>query len=599
MVDRPLRARYCASAVTALPTFPRAVLVASLAVLACKPAATEAPAIDTSLPAASPVARAKAEPPPQGPPVVVYGYFRVPNASRLLQQLAQMLPPSQAAALDENTLRMGLQMALGERDALARHAVLDRPMGCVMTSRKLDDAPLACVLGYDGGLSQLVEDLGSEGYVTGGTDYAAYAFEGQSLYLAAMGQHVAIAMAPQLIAATRDRLQRDIIDAPSGPEALVFSAYPEAIFADAEPEIAEALDAMGSALPPSEPSSKPMAEIQRRQLMSFGELQRADLWLDIDDAQGRVRLGYRGTARSGTPTAEAYAAQRGVGSTLDLELLGQLPERAIMVAGMRLDATDMMEDPMLGAYVKAASEEGTLGTSAAMAELMRENMALWRTLSTGQAAAALVHERGTKGGLVLAYRLPAGIDAMTQMQKLYAGYTKIPEQEQEPVRFGFRKGAFRSGKIRGDRVIMTPSPKALAQPSWAALAKALGGSLRIELVYAQRGDVLYTAIAPRGVDRYLERALATAGGKTNLGAREGALELLRAHADDTMLVATSIDATMAWLRAVGATERPSPVERDRLDDVVLSMRSDGELERELVIELASELVESLLRLLTL
>jgi hypothetical protein len=568
---------------------PRVLLPAVLApLLACKPTPTSplppAAAPAAAAPASTPAARS-----PAPPPTVVYGHVRIPSPTGLLAALrTSPIPEAQRSLFDESLVRSMLAMALSSRSDLAERIDLGRPMGCVVTSFRLHDLPLACVVGYQGGLTQLVNDLGPQGFVSGGDDYAAYRFEGRSVYLAAMGDHVAFSFAPDLIAATRDRLQHDLVDAPIGDEELVATAFPGVIFSDAEDQISAFLDQLARAQPQSGSAYTGAAlDAQRRQWLSWGELERMDLWLDLTPA--RLRFGYRGTARPGTATEQGYAAVPA--PARERELVSQLPASSLVVGGLNLDSAALIDDPMFGSYMQAMMSLDGSDAAVAAAEQYRKSMAVWSELFAGHASMALLHERGSKGGIVLAYRLRSSVDALARLREVLA--TPVPEGA--PFRFELRPKALRVGKLRGDLWTMTPTD-ALPPQSRAGLAKVLGNPPQLHFGYVQRGDQLLMVIAPDQVERYLRRALAAADGKASLASRKDVRELIAPHTGDTVFIAAGFAPIARWLDQIDAIE-PLPVSvPERLDDVVLTVRPAGERQREATFELSASLLGALLEL---
>lgn len=570
-------------------------LLAPLSLLACKPApssplAPTEPAVTTPAPADEPAPAAELVAPPSP---IVYGVVRIASPTGLLSALrtGPLLPEAQRTMLDESFLRSMLAMAIPAGSRFSDDIDLSQPMGCVVTSYRLHDIPLACVVGYQGGLPKLVKDLGPEGYLNGNDDHAAYRFEGRSIFLSAMGQHVAFSFAPDLIAATRDHLQHDLVDAPIGDEELHVTAFPGVILDDTREQLLGFIDQLGRAQPPG-PAQEAMLEAQRKQWESWGELERAELWLDV--SVERVRLGYRGTALGGTPTEEAYAAARDVPTTpATSSLMARLPASPLMVMGMRFDMSSLLDDPMLGAYMRALT---TLdGADAAMAEQYREGFTMWREISTGHAAGAMLHERGTKGGIVLAYGLRPGTDAMPRLREYFR---RLQGSATSPSYFTteVRPGALRVGKTRGDLVIMKPNAAFLATPGGASFAKALGASPRIEMALAQRGDTLTMAMAPTKADRYLRRALAAADGKDSLGNVTAARVVLEAQAEDTMLVTASLSAIVRWLDQIDAIDPVTIAIPERLDDIVVAMRPAGERQREVTIDVSATMLGALFQL---
>jgi hypothetical protein len=569
-------------------------LLAPLSLLACKPAPSSPlqptePAVTTTAPVPEPAA-AELVPPPSP---IVYGLVRIPSPTGLISALrtGPLLPAAQRSMLDESFLRSMLAMAIPAGSRFSEHVDLTQPMGCVVTSYRLHDIPLACVVGYQGGLSKLVKDLGPEGYINGSDDHAAYRFEGRSIFLSAMGQHVAFSFAPDLIAATRERLQRDLVSAPIGDEELLVTAFPSVILDDTREQLLAFVDQIGRTQPPG-PGQEAMVEAQRKQWQSLGELDRAELWLDVSTE--RVRLGYRGTALAGTATERAYAAARDVPVVPAAKsLMAELPASALVTMGMRFDMSSLLDDPMLGAYTQALA---TLdGADSALAEQYREGFAIWREISTGHAAGALLHERGTKGGVVIVYGLRPGVDAMPRLRE-YFQRMKGVSSTASPFAFELRPGAFRAGKARGDLATMTLGAAFMAKPGAASVTKALGDPPRIHMAFVQRGDTLTMAMAPAKVDRYLRRALAAADGEEPLGKLTAARAVLEARAEDTMLFTVGMSGLVGWLDRIDAIDPVTVVIPERFDDLVVAMRPAGERQREVTLDVSATMLAALFQL---
>lgn len=567
-----------------------ALVPALLPLLACKPAPvapqptiaptpTAAPEPTTTTPAASSTPA----------PAIVYGHVRIPSPTGLLAALrSSPLPAGQRSLFDESMIRSMLVMTVGLRGRVSEHLDLERPMGCVVTSFRLHDLPLACVVGYQGGFGQLVEDLGPEGFVAGGEDYAAYRFDGRSVYLAAMGDHVAVSFEPELIAATRDRLQRDIVDAPIGDEEFIATAFPAVVFSDAEDQIMAFVDQTSRAQALPEGVSREMAvEAQRRQWLSWGEIERADLWLDLSPE--RVRFGYRGTAVPGTATERGYAA--GPALARERDLVSRLPASSLAVGGLNFDMAAMTDDPMLGAYVHAMTSLDGSDAARAAAEQYRKSMAIWTELFAGHASMALLHERDGKGGVVMGYRLRAGADALPRLREVLA----TASSTDGGFRFDPEPETLRVGKARGHVWTMKPTA-ALAPQARTAASKLLGDPPRLHFAYVQRGDQLLMVITPDRPERYLRRALAAADGKATIASRKDLADVLAAHAGDTLFVSAGFAPVAGWLARIGAIAPLKLSMPERLDDVVISVRPAGERQREATLELSASMVAALFEL---
>lgn len=579
------------------PRVLRRLAITPLALCVCKPAAPPQPAIDTTIPAkvADHATPAAAEPETLPAPAI-YGHVRIPSPIHLLDQVRdQMLPAAQRMMFNEAMLRSLIAMQLGERSAIAQNVDLTRPMGCVVTSAERHAQPVACVIAYSGGLEGLVEDLGAEGYISGGDGYASYRIDGQPVYLNAIDSHVAIAFAPDLTAATRDRLQRDIIGVAPGPEDLSGTVFPAVIFDDIPEQVEAFIERAATGNSGTHPLQQAQGESRRQQLRSYGDLERADVWLDV--APERVRVGYRGTARPETATAKAYEAERQIAP--DDALVRSLPAESFAVGSMRFDPHSFSNDPVFGATIRALSSMDDSGAAAGLAEVYQQSMALWGEIFTGHAAVAMLHEKGTKGGVVISYRLRPGVEAAPKLREVFARMAGV-EKDVLPIAITLEPRALRIGKTRGDLMTMRPAGELRAQlqarGSIETLERALGGPVQLQLAFAQQGDVLYMTFSLRDAKRYLTRVMAAGRGKDDLQHDAEAKARLTPLADASMYMLIDVRRTIEWLIAIDAVKRPPGPLGGQLDDVVLSLRPGGDRQREIWVDVSQDLVDDLVAL---
>lgn len=572
----------------------RLVWLAPLAMAACKPAAPPPPPTATPIPALATPEPARTEPDALPAPVV-YGHVRIPNPTALLEQMrGQLVPSAQRAMLDETALRALLGMGLGERAAVAQHMDLTLPMGCVFTSPKRHERPVTCAIGYEGGLASLVEDLGAQGYVSGDDDHAAYRIEDTSVFLADMGRHVAVSFTPDLSPAVRDRLNRVIIMEPAGAADLAGAVHPAAIFEDSPEAVETFLSATETpSVDPGNPVQAAQAKSQREQMASYGELERADLWLDIDPE--RVRFGYRGVARPGTPTAKAYASARAF--EIDRELVGRLPAESFMVMRMDYDPAMLTEDPMFATMRAMTTLDGS-DAARAVAEVYQETMALWGTITSGHAAAGLLHPRGSKGAVVMLYRTLPGVDAQAKLIELMEHQQEASKGGLMPFVTVVRPRGLRVGKLRGGLVALRPNPDALTPlPGLSDLEKALGRPVELQMAFVQRGDVLTLVFALDEAKPILARALAAGQGKRNLAGDAAAMAQLEQRASSSIVVLADMRGTLDWLVAVSPMDPPRVPLGGGFDDVMISMQPGAQPgEREVWIDMAQPLIDQLLTL---
>ncbi len=532
------------------------------------------------------------------PEAVIYGHFQIPSLEGLIKEVAQQLVPTPVRSMvNEDQLRSMLASAL-PRPTLAENLDFSLPMGCVVTSPKWHDLPLVCAIGYRGGLDGLVQDLGADGYLSGGEGFAAYRIEGQPIYLTAMESHVAVAFAPELTASTRDMLRSQVIEVRPGGADLTGTARLAAIFEDAGDEIrafsdlanqssntptgSELLDAYRTAT----------ADASAEQWKSMGELGRTQLSLDIQP--DRVRVMGEHHAQQGTETAKSYAEL--AGARHDAALTGALPAGSLMAFGMSMDIEGMTRDPMTGAYLEALRTMKGSPAVEAVASMFDRSMTMWAGLGATAAAGAVWIEPKTPGGMVFAYRLGEGVQAMPLMRALLQETSAERKAMLQSFHFKVENNALRVGGVRADVVTIAPKGDVRFPPRFSTLRKALGSKLRLRWAFAQKGDVFYMVMAPKKIERYLKRVLAAAEGKRNLLSRPDVVKMLDAHAQDSALVLVNVGGIVDWLVTLGLVDPLSTPIPGTLGDVTLWGRRPAADRRQLAMDVSQELVDHLLAL---
>lgn len=187
------------------------------------PARAAAPAVDSNTPASR---NAKGLHDAQFPTAIptfshgdgVFGHILLNDVSNLLAELGQVAPPAHKGKFDEGALRALAAMALEQRGVIAQNINLKAPMGCALLDlKKYPDAPTACAIGYKGGATALVRDLGAQDKLEDPKGHlAAYDLEGKTLFIDDLGGHAAISIYPGAFADAREYLDANIVKRTAG-----------------------------------------------------------------------------------------------------------------------------------------------------------------------------------------------------------------------------------------------------------------------------------------------------------------------------------------------------------------------------------------------
>ena len=148
----------------------------------------------------------------------VFGHILLNDVSNLLAELGQVAPPAHKGKFDEGALRALAAMALEQRGVIAQNINLKAPMGCALLDlKKYPDAPTACAIGYKGGATALVRDLGAQNKLEDAKGHlAAYDLEGKTLFIDDLSSHAAISIYPGAFAEAREYLDANIVKRSAG-----------------------------------------------------------------------------------------------------------------------------------------------------------------------------------------------------------------------------------------------------------------------------------------------------------------------------------------------------------------------------------------------
>ncbi|MBV1857398.1 MAG: hypothetical protein KUG77_03225 [Nannocystaceae bacterium] len=403
-----------------------------------------------------------------GPEASVWGHFVVRAPDKMIARVAdQYAPPGLGAMLSMSQVKSMLAMPLEGRSEVAKHLDLTKPFGCVVVNPKQYDKPVACAVGYEGGITQLVEDMGQDGYLSGGADYAAYEVEGKTFYFKGLGDHVGVAVEPSLLADVASTIENSILKPGKVDRDFYSEARPKVIFADAREEIegffSEIEKNMATApagMPGSEytgASAKAGVEMYR----SLADLKSAEFLFRI--GKQRSKATYRGTPATGTDTAKQYGRDAKL-PTVDVSMMEAMPDDAFFVSGMSFDFAHMMEDPWVAPYMNMIagmkSADGTdIGAS------MTTMFAEMGDVMAGPTAAAGFPVKGSVGAVVASYAVKPGKQALPVMRRFLESYKMeaLMPSFGEYVKTTYKKGAFSVAGVKADTYTITPTKKALAE----------------------------------------------------------------------------------------------------------------------------------------
>ena len=226
---------------------------------------------------------------PKASKVSVWGHFVVPAPDKTIARMAdQYAPPGVGAMLSVSQVKSMLTIPLEGRGEVAKHLDLTKPAGCVLVNHKQHENPVACAVGYEGGIAQLVEDMGQEGYKSGGADYAAYEVSGETFYFKGWGDHVGVALDPSLLADVGSTTEASIIQPRKGDRDFYSEAKPKVIFADARQEIEAMFSEMEQAMS-SAPAGTPGAEYAGASSKAAMDMYRS--FADLKSAEFLFRVG--------------------------------------------------------------------------------------------------------------------------------------------------------------------------------------------------------------------------------------------------------------------------------------------------------------------
>lgn len=579
-------------------------LAAVLFVPGCRPKnlpPSQQPGQTEPLPAAKP--RAAHGDRKAAPATIIYGFVRVANPARLLSEIRTRFMPGAGSALSNADLMRLVLQGVGGNEAMAEHLDLSQPAGCLVASPKRHSRPAVCVVGYHGGIGQLVEDVGPEHLRSGGADYAALEVDGTNVFAAVVGSQLALSLDAELIAATRPMLESQLIDPPPGATRdVVATTFPNVIWADAEEEIEGFFQMMDAAT--SVPATgNPGLDAYRSGALStslsayrsVAELSEMRIWFDIG-ANG-TEVGYQGVALPDTTTARNYAKAKAIGP-LDPSLLEALPRNPVFSLALTMDVKGMGEDPMFAAYLKLCRDVDAATHNTNFAALLEESFKVWGELLVGPGAIALVAPARGKWAIDHVYAVHPGVEARPALRKLFGTITptQLGPDFARYVKWRIRANAFTVGGTKVDVLTLKPTAAGLAKmrslPGLDPMLKMFGASPTFSVAFTQLDRRLLVVTTPGSASNHMKALL---NGVASPAAPAPEVQAsVRANADASALGFMDVDAAFDWVRSFTPNANVFKL-RTGPGDVVFSSRMSDVNTREHRLSVAHSIVEQLLK----
>ena len=532
--------------------------------------------------------------------VSTWGHFVMADPERTLGRIAEQLaPPMMGAMISPSQFKSMLAMQLAGRGKVVEHIDLSKPFGCVMVNPKQHEKPVACAVGFEGGISQLVEYLGQEGYLSGGDGFASYEVGGDTYYFKGWGDHVGVALDPSLLASVEPAM-KDVIKPGKADRDFYMEAKPSVIVVDARQEIEDFYAQMESSMSmfgQGDPGSEYAAESLKASMemyRSFGDLTSAELVLRI--GKQRTKMLYRGTAGAGTPTAKQYERDAKL-PPLDLALLDALPDEAWFVMGANFDFANIMEDPWVGPYMKMLGNmKAPDGTD--VGGKMKEMMASMSEVMAGPTSLAVFPVKGSVGAAGVTYAVKPGKDGMAVMRKFLPDYKveSFMPSVAEYMTTSYKKDAFTVAGAKVDTFTVSPTKKALAElkkDADFAKMKKVFGELQLTIAYAQKGDRQYMVMTTGKAKQALERMLVAERGNGNLGKFGDARKRIKKNAEGSTLAMLDVKGMLSWLRTFDVDGSVSNVPKIGvgLDDVVWTATINENGKKEYEVAVSQEFID--------
>jgi len=496
----------------------------------------------------------------------VLGHMMLTNPAAFLGEVkSQVAPAAQAQFVDESFLRMAGGAALGSRSKLATNLDLGKPIGCALVDLASAPLPLVCVVGYTGGTSALVADLGADGKQADAAGHIAkYIIEGQELYIDEAAGGAIVSNHADAYAKGKTYVETNLIGRASTVASdLEIVAFPAAAFKRYEQEITPLLAQMGK-MPPAA-SGNPFTDAlaaygtksNGQMVENIKGMDQMTVALGLESAGFVARFALFPAPGSQLETQSKLAAA----GPLDTAFVRKLPASSWGVFGLNAHLSEAMSSPMtkelrnvfLDAYSDGVGKDKA-ATQAAVDTFLIEAKATY----SGHTSMAVLHEPGTLGGAVMVSGLQAGVSARESWKTWATAFTPesvLGSEGAKKVTWAFQFDAAKVGDVAVDRWVIEPSEESKAQvrknggTELAEWETKLGG-LKLVINRAETDGKVAWVVGPGNDDKYTKAVVDALTGSNSLDGNAGATKLLDRNPGASAVFALDVKGMFGWLAEI-------------------------------------------------
>lgn len=399
------------------------------------------------------------------------GHFMIAHPTTLLDEVRQQVAPSSLSFfVSEQVFRNYLSGSLGDRGKLADHLRLDQPLGCAVLDvpSEKEDLPIACILGYTGGVDSLLVDLGPEGkQKDAGKHSGYYKLDDQDVYIDAVGELVAISNQPNVFEAAKGYLSDVMIARASAIDVdIEVVAFPSAAFKRYEQPLTEFIKQTQGAATPAGDSGleKSIAdysqEANEKTIEQIKNSEQIQVGLGLD-GQG-LMASWMAVPVPGSEMETRNKALAGAG--VSAENIAKLPAAswALMAAkSLEMDAQGSLRNAGVSLAVSAIVER-TGRERGEVEQQINTLLAEFQALYGTESVSSLMHIPDTDGGLVIEVPLKeaqSGRDSWKAWSEKFTPASVLGADGAKKVTWKFQADAATYEEVPIDRWVIEPTPE--------------------------------------------------------------------------------------------------------------------------------------------
>jgi hypothetical protein len=514
----------------------------------------------------------------------VLAHVMFPDPAALLGKIKRQAAPEAAGAfLEPEFIKMMASGQLGARGEVVKNIELDKPVACVLVDSTTSPVPVACTVGYTGGVDKLVTHMGEDGkQADAGGAKAHYLIEGQHLYVDALGDRVVFGTDPDALTKGKPYLEKNIINrADKNISDVEVVGYVSALMTRYEKELQPILDSVGK--PPLPSPDNPMQQgiteymlgTNKDMVAKFKQMEQATFAFGFN-AEGFTARWAVFPTKGSEFEKELQAVSAG---PVDLGFVEKLPDHSAMVVGMRFDgkigevkSLRALRDLIVAEYAKELGKDATAVNASLDAFFAEETLLYGEDI-----AAALTYEPGTLGGLLLEVPLEggkSGRDGWKAWSEKFVAADVLGPEASKKITWSFKADAATIGGTPVDRWTIELTPDALAEiekesPTELKAFRDKWKSLAVTVDRAEVEGRTIFVITPTEADKYMQAAIDAVSGKAALADDTGYKTVASKNAAVSALYAVDVKQSADFVRQLlppeEAAKIPSPLGNDLSD----------------------------------